>query len=203
MLRMMEQLESRLLFIASSGVILADLEAVKAAGATASADLKVALSTAKADMATLRADVRAAHPTSTQEATFKTLQKDEASGATKYRLKVTNILAGGTRDGQSLLSALKRLEAKPTNVAIQGKVQASLAALQGAFSDTVLTNVETTASATVTQLDTDANALATAIPSTQTDVNTFESHLASDLGTISTQGMAIQAAIATLAGNLS
>jgi hypothetical protein len=202
MSRMMEQLESRVLFIATAGVILADLDAVKAQGVVAKSELKSALATATADMKALKATVKAASPTATQKADFTALVKDEAGIATKYKLRVTNILASGTRDGVHLFTVLESLRAHPNSVVIQAKVAASLAALQGVFSDTVLGNVETQAGASVTTLDTDANVLAGAVPSTQGNVNTFEMDLANDLTTLSTQGSAIQGAIATLAGAL-
>jgi hypothetical protein len=51
----------------------------------------------------------------------------------------------------------------------------------------------------VTSVDGDLDAVATAVPSAQTDVNTAETDLATDLGTLSGQATLIQSEIATLA----
>lgn len=202
MSQMMETIESRILFTASAGVILADVSAIEASGVAAKADLKAALSTAKADIKTLRAAVLATHPTTTEKAPFNTLLKDETVATVKTSAKVTSILAAGVHSGEHVLAALKSLKAHPTSVAIKAKVEADVAVLQGIFSNTVIANVEASASTFVTTLDTDLNAIATAIPSTQADVNAFESHLAADQTTLATQGPAIQAAIAQLATDL-
>jgi hypothetical protein len=202
MSQFIESMESRTLFTASAGVILADLEAIKSAVVTAKADLKASLTQATADVKSLKAAVAAAKPTASQKATLTTLQADELKGAVKSKAQVTAILASGTHDGLHLLAVLESLRAHPTSTVIQAKVEVALAALQGAFSNTVVTTVEGDASTIVTTLNTDLNAVATAIPSTQSDVTTFEGHLATDLTTLSTQATAIQSAIAVLAGNL-
>jgi hypothetical protein len=203
MSRMMEQLESRVLFIAFEGVILADLDAVKAQGTLDKADLKSALAIAVTDVKGLKTTLAKSSPTSADKAAFATLVKDEAAGATKYKLRITNILNSGFNDGDHLFSVLKQLKAHPNSVAIAAKVQASFNALQGVFSNTVLSSVETQAATTVSGIDSDANTLATDVPATQAGVGTLESHLASDLTTLSTQGTAIQTAIATLGVALS
>ncbi len=203
MSRMMEQLESRVLFIASAGVVLADLDAVKAQGTLARSELKSAVATAVADLKGLKTTLAGSSPTSADKAAFATLVKDEAAGATKYKLRITNILNSGFHDGDHLFSVLEQLKAHLNSVAIQAKVQASFAALQGVFSNTVLSGVETQAAATVSGIDSDANTLATDVPTAQSGVTAFESHLASDLTTLSTQSTAIQSAIATLGVALS
>lgn len=202
MSQMMETMESRTLFTASAGVILADLDAIKATGVAAKADLNAALNTAKADTKTLKAAVLATHPTAAEKAPFNKVLKDETIATVKFKAKITTILSAGTRSGDHLLAALKSLKAHPTSIVLKAKVQADLALLQGIFSSTVVSTVEANAAATVSNLDADLNAVATAAPSTQTDVNSFELHLAADQTTLSTQATAIQAAIAHLATDL-
>jgi len=200
MMRMMEQLESRVLFIASEGVILADLSAIEAQGVLAKSDLKSALATATADVKGIKTAVADASPTTADKQALVSLEKAVAAGETTYKLRVTNILNSGKNDGVTLLANLK---AHPNSAVIQAKVQAAFNALQGVFSNTVLTNVETNAANTVNTIDTAANALVTAVPSTLSDVGVLEGNLAGDLTTLSTQGTAIQSAIAQLGIDLS
>jgi len=203
MMRMMEQLESRVLFIASEGVILADLSAIEAQGVLAKSDLKSALATATADVKGIKTAVADASPTTADKQALVSLEKAVAAGETTYKLRVTNILNSGKNDGVTLLAKLKNLKAHPNSAVIQAKVQAAFNALQGVFSNTVLTNVETNAANTVNTIDTAANALVTAVPSTLSDVGVLEGNLAGDLTTLSTQGTAIQSAIAQLGIDLS
>ncbi len=202
MSQMIESIESRLLLTAAPEVILADLGALKATVVASKADLKAALNTAKADVKALRTSVTAAHPTAAQRAPLNTLVKDETAAVVKYRARVTGLLNSGTREGLNLLAALKNLKAHPNSIVFKAKVTTDLALLQGLFSTTNVSNIESNATATVGILNTDLNAIATAIPATQSAVHTFNTDLDNDLTTLSTKATDIQTGIATLANDL-
>jgi hypothetical protein len=203
MSQMIESVESRILFIASAGVIEADFEALLAAGLTGKVELKASVAQANADTKAVKAAVAAAHPTSAQKATLGRLAKDAVSTIGKYKAKVSAAYSSGDHGGTALLSALEGLKAHPTSAAALAKVDADVAKLQALFSDTNITTLENAASSTVTTLDTDLNGVATAVPSASTATGTFETHLAADLTSLSTDLTGIQTALGNLATALS
>jgi hypothetical protein len=199
---MIESMESRVLLSASAGVIEGDV--LRGAGALlgAKATLKSVIADAALEIKAFKTDVKGVKLTPTQKSALATLEKDEASDASKTKSAIGKILAAGISKGTQLESALKALLAHPAKTANQVKVAADLAKLQAVFSATVISTVENTASADVTVLDTDLATVATAIPSTQATVNTTQADFATDVTTLSDYATTIENAISTLATDL-
>jgi len=199
---MIESMESRVMLTASAGVIVSDLASGAAALATAKANLKAAVKEAALDVKMLKADTKGVKLTATQKSALTTLSKAEAIDAAKVSSTITKTLASGKLRGAQLEAELKALKAHPTSIAIQAKVATALAKLQGVFSATVISNVQSQVSAAVITLDADLTSVATAIPSTQSTVSATQSDLANDQVAFSVDTAAIQNAITALAADL-
>lgn len=186
MSQMIESMESRRLLSASVAVITGDLEALAADARAAKIELPAALATSKADLKALKVDVATAvkQLTKTQKVADKkvlnTLVKAESKDLAKYKSKAAAIFSSVDRSGKTLVAELKSLVKHPGNKAIEKKIVASLGKLENAFSSPTVATLELLVSTAIGDIDTNLNALATAIPSTQADVTTAESHFATE-----------------------
>lgn len=200
---MIESMESRVLLTASAAVIEQDVANLEIAGTNAKADLKTALIAIAADVKVVKLTVAAAHPTATQKSALHTFANAEVIAAAKYKARISGILGAGYADGVRVDTLLKTLEKHPTNTTLLARVQAAVAKLANVFSTTVISTVESNASAAVTTVDTDLNAVAAAVPTASTPVGTLESALGTDVNTtLPADATAIQGAISTLATDL-
>ena len=200
---MIETMESRLLFSAAPSVIAADLVTAKTAAITAKTDLTAALSVITTEAKALKKDAASTHLDKLQKSLLNSLEKTVSGDETKYKKQISSILSTGLTDGARLEAQLSSLEKHPTSTKVQAKVSVALAKLEGVFSETVISTLESKASAAVGTVNSALFDLAIAVPSTTADVSSTEKALSADLLTLSTDATTLQDSIAQLATDLS
>jgi hypothetical protein len=194
-------MERRTLLSASPQLLLQDVATLKAALAHAKADLVTNVGAAGADLKAVKKAIGTAELTVAQEKLLATLQRDERTGIAKVKKDVQKPLSAGGRGAKQLGALVRKLQANPNSAAVQAKLAAAVATLQTAISANVVQVTQSDASNGVNVVDTDLDAIASAVPETQAAVALAKSHLAGSLQTLATDAGSIEAAVTTLAAD--